>query len=376
MKILIVIDTLGSGGAQKLKVKLAKGLKKKGYEVEFFIYDSNYPFYESEIKQAGIKINIFERKAKGFSFGVLFGLRKLIKESNFDIIISSLHAPSIYAAFAKFGLLKLCLIVCEESSSNAPVPFHKRFFFYIATLISNFLVVNSFHEAKLIKRTPGRKNKIKVIWNGFNVNEISYGKNELNLSKGIQHILIVGRQVYAKNGLNFMKALSIFESRNGWLPKITWIGRRDIDKRSTKDFRSIEMQKSMDLFLENNQVVRNKWSWIPSVENIYDYYNKSDVLVIPSFYEGLPLVLCEAMLSGCFVIASSVCDHPMIIGDNERGLLCDPTSPESICFSLEALNKMDLNTRKSIINNARNYAYNNFNFDEMLRKYEELFPRA
>ena len=53
MKILIVIDTLGSGGAQKLKVKLAKGLKKKGYEVEFFIYDSNYPFYESEIKQAG-----------------------------------------------------------------------------------------------------------------------------------------------------------------------------------------------------------------------------------------------------------------------------------------------------------------------------------
>ena len=188
--------------------------------------------------------------------------------------------------------------------------------------------------------------------------------------------MIVGRQVYAKNGLNFMKALSIFESRNGWLPKITWIGRRDIDKRSTKDFRSIEMQKSMDLFLENNQVVRNKWSWIPSVENIYDYYNKSDVLVIPSFYEGLPLVLCEAMLSGCFVIASSVCDHPMIIGDNERGLLCDPTSPESICFSLEALNKMDLNTRTSIINNARNYAYNNFNFDEMLRKYEELFPRA
>ena len=108
-------------------------------------------------------------------------------------------------------------------------------------------------------------------------------KNELNLSKGIQHILIVGRQVYAKNGLNFMKALSIFESRNGWLPKITWIGRRDIDKRSTKDVRSTEMQNSMDLFLENNQVVRNKWSWIPSVENIYDYYNKSDVLVIQVF---------------------------------------------------------------------------------------------
>ena len=55
MKILIVIDTLGSGGAQKLKVKLAKGLKKKGYEVEFFIYGSNYPFYESEVSRQELK---------------------------------------------------------------------------------------------------------------------------------------------------------------------------------------------------------------------------------------------------------------------------------------------------------------------------------
>jgi glycosyltransferase involved in cell wall biosynthesis len=236
--------------------------------------------------------------------------------------------------------------------------------------------VNSFHEAKLIKKVPGRTKKTKVIWNGFNVDEISYGRNELNISKGIQHILIVGRQVYAKNGLNLLKALSIFESRNGWLPKITWIGRRDIDKRSAKDFRSIEMQNNMDLFLENNEAIKKKWCWIPSVDDIYDYYNKSDVLVLPSFYEGLPLVLCEAMLSGCFVIASSVCDHPVIIGDNERGLLCDPTSPESICFSLEELNKMDLKKRTSIVSNARDYAHKNFNFEEMLRKYEDLFPRT
>ena len=376
MRILIVIDTLGSGGAQKLKVKLAKGLKKNGHEVEFFIYDSNYPFYEKELQNANIKINVLERKAKGFSFAVLFGLRKLIKQSNFNVVISSLHAPSIYAAFAKLGLTKPCLIVCEESSSNAPIPFYKRLLFYLSTLISNFLVVNSFHEARLIKQIPGRKKKLKVIWNGFYLDEICNSRNESNLSKGIQNILVVGRQVYAKNGLNFMKALSLFEYRNGWLPKITWIGRRDIDKRSAKDFRSIEMQNSMDLFLQNNELIRKKWNWIPSVENIYDYYSKSDVLVIPSLYEGLPLVLSEAMLSECFVIASSLCDHPMIIGDNERGLLCDPDSPESICFSLEELNKMDLKKRITIVRNARDFAQKSFNFEEMLRKYEKLFPRT
>ena len=52
------------------------------------------------------------------------------------------------------------------------------------------------------------------------------------------------------------------------------------------------------------------------------------------------MVICEAMLSGCFVIASSVCDHPKVIGNNERGLLCDPSSPKSICLAIEKLNIM------------------------------------
>ena len=38
MKILIVIDTLGSGGAQKLKLQLAKGLLKRKFKVEFKRY--------------------------------------------------------------------------------------------------------------------------------------------------------------------------------------------------------------------------------------------------------------------------------------------------------------------------------------------------
>ena len=57
MKILIVIDTLGSGGAQKLKVNLAKGLKQRGHIVEFFIYDSNYPFYQSELHLFELTLN-------------------------------------------------------------------------------------------------------------------------------------------------------------------------------------------------------------------------------------------------------------------------------------------------------------------------------
>ena len=64
--------------------------------------------------------------------------------------------------FAKLGLSKTCLIVCEESSSNAPIPLHKRFLFYCSTLIANFIVVNSFNEAKLIKKPLAENSKQKL----------------------------------------------------------------------------------------------------------------------------------------------------------------------------------------------------------------------
>ena len=53
-----------------------------------------------------------------------------------------------------------------------------------------------------------------------------------------------------------MRALDLFKARNNWLPELIWIGRRDENKRSSKDIKSVLMQKKMDVFLERNDDVR------------------------------------------------------------------------------------------------------------------------
>ena len=54
MKILIVIDSVGTGGAQKLKAELAIGLAKHGYDVEMFVYNQmTDEFFASRISQVG-----------------------------------------------------------------------------------------------------------------------------------------------------------------------------------------------------------------------------------------------------------------------------------------------------------------------------------
>jgi glycosyltransferase involved in cell wall biosynthesis len=60
------------------------------------------------------------------------------------------------------------------------------------------------------------------------------------------------------------------------------------------------------------------------------YYSTARALIVPSAYEGLPLVILEAMQCGLAVIATRVSGHPEAIDDGENGFLVDLDVPEQI----------------------------------------------
>jgi len=65
---------------------------------------------------------------------------------------------------------------------------------------------------------------------------------------------------------------------------------------------------------------------------------RSAALVVPSTYEGMPLVVLEAMESGCPVIASRVSGIPEVVVDGESGWLVAPEDPTELARVLsEAL---------------------------------------
>jgi glycosyltransferase involved in cell wall biosynthesis len=364
MKILIVIDNLASGGAQRVQISLALALINKGHVVEFFTYKKE-DFFKHVLRANNIKIFSTEKKiVKGFSIATLKRLRSVIVTNSYDGVISSLHAPSVYAALAMAGVKKGKLIVCEESSSNAPVNPIRKFLFYLASLSSDSVVTKTFDEAKLLGRWPGLSHKIHPIWNGF---KISSFKNKNIINNKVLKLLVVGRIAYPKNGVNLLRALSLFYERNGAVPNIDWAGRRDDDKRS------IEMQRQMDQFLFDHPKIASSWTWLGEVNNVSKLYREHDALILMSIYEALPAVIMEAMIEGCFVIASDICDNGIVIGNEERGLLCEPLSPKSICDAIERLYAMSSDEKKKKIMNARKYAELHFNSDNMASSFESLF---
>jgi glycosyltransferase involved in cell wall biosynthesis len=65
----------------------------------------------------------------------------------------------------------------------------------------------------------------------------------------------------------------------------------------------------------------------------------SDVLVVPSLSEGLPVVIMEALASGVPVVASAVDGIPELVREGETGRLVPPSDPQALAKTIEQMLK-------------------------------------
>ncbi len=62
--------------------------------------------------------------------------------------------------------------------------------------------------------------------------------------------------------------------------------------------------------------------------------DQTDVCVLPSYWEGLPVALIEAMSAGKPIVASNVGGNPELVADGENGLLVPPSNPRALAEAL------------------------------------------
>jgi colanic acid/amylovoran biosynthesis glycosyltransferase len=72
-------------------------------------------------------------------------------------------------------------------------------------------------------------------------------------------------------------------------------------------------------------------------DRIRDFYATSDLFVLPSFAEGVPVVLMEAMSMGLPVVSTTVAGIPELIRNGQDGLLVAPSDPGLLANAIERL---------------------------------------
>lgn len=369
LKVLLVIDSLGSGGAQRQLVNLAKGLKNLGVVVEVLVYYPKYDFFRKEILGSGIILHEIVKKKK-ISFKVIKKIKSLYKGNKYNVIISFLETPSIYCEIAKIAFfLKFRLIVCERSSVNKYSISWLTNIKRLLHVFSNAIVANSYYQGKWLSNKFYLKNKVSIIYNGYNFSNIQIGSREETKVGEQFSYLVVGRIAHYKNGLGLLNALVHYVSSMGKCPVINWAGRLEKDKASVKIYDTIEAT------LDSFPIIKKNWNWLGEVKDLSTQFHSCDALLHLSFFEGLPNAICEAFIHGRPVIASNVCEHPKLVEEGVRGFLCDPHSASSIFRSIMKFEKLSIKKRRIIGSNAHRYASENLGLSLMVRKYLSLIKK-
>jgi len=109
--------------------------------------------------------------------------------------------------------------------------------------------------------------------------------------------------------------------------------------------------------------------WI-SHNDLPRYLNQLRLLVLPSYTEGLPNIMLEAMACGTPVLATSVGAVPDVIIDGKTGFILEDNSPESIAESVaRALSSPDL---ERIAEAGRRFVEENFTFERVVERWKEV----
>lgn len=354
MKILCVIDSLGSGGAQRQLVQLAIGFKEKGHDVSFLIYH-NICFFKSELDLCDINVKIIEETNFLKRF---FKMRKYIRNLGVDGVISFLEAPNFICELSSFPSRKWRLIVGERSTDPRIFKSIKRLFFRWIHVFSDVIIANSYANIEMIKKIVPflLNNKTHVIYNLLDENYWNPSETYKPLKNGKILVVVAATHLYYKNSIGLIEAvqrLSVLEKEK---LRINWYGKIGNDNSF------IEAKKLINLYNLENLIQFNE----PST-NINSIYSQCDAVGLFSLLEGLPNTVCEGMMVKKPVIASNVSDVPKLI--NIKKAIFNPNDINEIKDSLSWLIGLEKDDLLKIGEKNRSNALTLFDKNSIVESY-------
>ena len=201
--------------------------------------------------------------------------------------------------------------------------------------IADQIIVPSQYFKKIISNWGISKNKIKVIYNGIDLNSENIKKNNNSKEK---IILSVGRLVPWKGFKELIEVMpDIFKKINNI--KLIIIGsgpqKKELENKINK------------LKLKNKIILTGQLERI----EVLEYMKKSDIFILNTQYEGFAHILIEASNLKIPIITTDIGGNPELIGNNKQGILIKPNDKEAIKNAVIKILQDD-NFKQKIIQNA------------------------
>jgi len=304
-KLIFFYPSFERGGATKILIRVINYLLKKNIEIYLFSHNA---LYKDFIKSKKLTIqwsNIKNKSRLYFNLFTTINLLKFLIQNNEKNIIFSFqsHLPAII--LAKLFKKKIIIRNSEEIFGATKYADNKVHAFITLMLkavfynLADIIIAISTKSKKSLEKIIINKNKVKLIYNPYLINNNKF-KKKVNNDNSF-NILCVGRLTKQKNFILVIKVINALVKQ---YPNIilTVVGdgplRRDLIKSANKNIKFLN------------------WT-----NNIKKYFLKSDLFILPSYYEGLPNALIEAAYYNVPSISTDCSGAKDILLNNKGGYI-------------------------------------------------------
>ena len=317
-KLMFYINTLGTGGAERVMSQLANHFFRAGYEVHLvtsFPVDGEYPadegvrrysLEEQELSQSRLMRNI-SRIAK---------LRKLCKQIKPNVLISFMQEPNFRAILAATGLPVKTVV----SVRNDP---NREYGGKVGRFVGKHIMPRAdgcvFQTAQAQVWFSEKLQKRSAII----LNEVSESFFKVERT-GAQHVVSLGRLSAQKNHAMLIRAFGRIADKHPDQNLLIY-GKGDYAEMLEQMIGELGLQERVKLMGVTNQV--------------HEVHSNAGVFVLSSDYEGMPNALMEAMAVGVPSISTDCpCGGPeMLIRDGENGMLVPVGDEDAMAAALDKL---------------------------------------
>lgn len=292
-RVLCIVSNLNQGGAETFLMKILRNIDREKYCLDFCLMSDIVGKYEEEAKSLGSRLYRVVPKSKN-PVKCFLGIRKIVKDNEYKSVMRvSEHSLAVLELIAAKcgGAKKLIMRSSNAKSGSLKSTILHKLFNFLPKLVPNVKIAPS-TEAALY--TFGNKNvekgKVTILKNGLSVEQFIFNNEErekLRNELGIDGKIVVGHVGRFQTQKNHKFLIEIFKeisARNENAVLVLVGGNGELLEETKEQVKSMGLEEKV-IFLGN----RND---VPKLLSMFD------MLVFPSFFEGMPNVVIEAQAAG------------------------------------------------------------------------------
>ena len=360
MKILIIINS--TWNIFNFRMGLIQTLLKNGHQVATLSPDDEYT---DRLKATGVEYHSVEMNARGVNplqdLRLFSNIYKAIKVIKPDVVLSYTIKPNIYATLS-CSMLGIPII---SNVSGLGTVFIKK---NLSSLVAFALYRLSFRKSSWVffQNHADRKifqvlklvqtNRISVLpGSGVNLQKFDIDRRE---NKG-KRFLFVGRLMGDKGLREYIAAGKRLIADD---PEVT------ISIAGEKGYNnhSAISDTELNAWLEYSNI-----SFLGMKDDMWSVYSKADVMVLPSYREGLSRSLIEACAMKLPLVTTDVPGCKEVVEDGKNGLLCSVRDADDLYLKMKQMHSFPEEKRLQMGDYGRRKVMGDFDEQIVIRMYEE-----